>query len=75
MLGVPDPTWGEQVAAFVRPAPGATPNEDELFAYVRQQLAPHKTPRVWRFVDTFPMTASGKIKKYELRDGLLEHGR
>ncbi|HEX3782620.1 MAG TPA: AMP-binding protein [Pseudonocardiaceae bacterium] len=71
VLGMPDPTWGEQVAAFVRPAPGVpVPDEDELFRHVRRHLAPHKTPRVWRFVDEFPMTATGKIQKFALLDRL-----
>ena len=48
VVGVPDEKWGEQVAAFVRPAPGATLDPDELFAYCREHLAPHKTPRTGR---------------------------
>ncbi|MFI9381404.1 AMP-binding protein [Kutzneria sp. NPDC052558] len=71
VLGVPDRTWGEQVAAFVQSTPGMpAPDEDELFRLVRQRLAPHKAPRVWRFVEEFPMTASGKIQKFALRDQL-----
>ena len=71
VLGVPDPVWGEQVAAFIRPAPGRRPDPGALFAYCRERLAPHKTPRHWRVVDTFPLTPSGKVKKYVLRDELL----
>jgi fatty-acyl-CoA synthase len=59
---------GEQVAAFVRPAAGHSPTSDELFAFCREHLAPHKTPRFWEFVDSFPLTASGKIRKFLLRD-------
>jgi fatty-acyl-CoA synthase len=71
VLGAPDRTWGEQVAAFVQFAPDVSvPGEDELFQYVRRYLAPHKTPRIWRFVDEFPMTPSGKIQKFALRDRL-----
>jgi acyl-CoA synthetase (AMP-forming)/AMP-acid ligase II len=70
VVGVPDPEWGEQVAAFVRLAPGRTTGEAELFAHVRTHLAPHKTPRTWRFVTEFPLTGSGKIKKHVLRDSL-----
>jgi fatty-acyl-CoA synthase len=69
VVGVPDERWGEAVAAFVRAAPGETVTGDELFAYCREHLAPHKTPRHWTFVDTFPMTASGKIQKFVLRGG------
>ena len=71
VVGIPDDRWGEQVAAFVRPAPGRTPTGDELFAYCRQHLAPHKTPRHWVFVDGFPMTPSGKVQKFRLREQFL----
>jgi acyl-CoA synthetase (AMP-forming)/AMP-acid ligase II len=68
VIGVPDREWGEQVAAFVRAAPGAPmPDEGELRALVRDRLASYKTPRHWRFVDEFPLNASGKILKTELR--------
>ena len=71
VLGVPDETWGEQVAAFIRPADGRTPDPDELFAYCRERLAPHKTPRHWSIVDSFPLTPSGKVQKYVLRERFL----
>jgi acyl-CoA synthetase (AMP-forming)/AMP-acid ligase II len=68
VVGIPDPVWGEQVAAFIRPAAGRVPDTDALFAYCRERLAPHKTPRHWRVVDAFPMTPSGKVQKYVLRE-------
>jgi acyl-CoA synthetase (AMP-forming)/AMP-acid ligase II len=68
VVGVPDDVWGEQVAAFIRPAPGCTPDEEKLFAYCRERLAPHKTPRYWTFVDAFPLTPSGKVQKFVLRE-------
>jgi acyl-CoA synthetase (AMP-forming)/AMP-acid ligase II len=71
VLGVPDEKWGEQVAVFIRPAPGRTPDPEVLVAYCRERLAPHKTPRHWRVVDAFPMTPSGKVQKYKLREELL----
>jgi acyl-CoA synthetase (AMP-forming)/AMP-acid ligase II len=71
VLGVPDSTWGEQVVAFIRPAAGHTPDPDALFAYCRDRLAPHKTPRHWRIVDAFPLTPSGKVQKYVLRERFL----
>ena len=71
VLGVPDEKWGEQVAAFIRPAEGCTPDPDALFAYCRERLAPHKTPRHWRVVDAFPLTPSGKVQKYVLRERFL----
>jgi acyl-CoA synthetase (AMP-forming)/AMP-acid ligase II len=68
VVGVPDPKWGEQVAAFVRPAPGQLPTAEELFAFCRAHLAAHKTPRFWEFVEQFPLTPPGKVQKFLLRD-------
>jgi len=69
VIGVPDQTWGEVVAAFVRPVPGQPrPAPEELRAHCRERLAPYKTPEHWVFVDAFPMTPSGKIQKYKLRE-------
>ncbi|MGE5761772.1 MAG: AMP-binding protein [Gemmatimonadota bacterium] len=72
VVGIPDPVWGEQVVAFVKPAPGTAPTEEELFGYARERLAPHKAPKVWRFVDQFPLTGSGKIQKFALREQFLK---
>jgi fatty-acyl-CoA synthase len=68
VVGLPDEKWGETVGAFIRPAPGARVDKDELFAYLREHLAPHKTPRQWFVVDEFPLTGSGKIQKFKLRE-------
>jgi acyl-CoA synthetase (AMP-forming)/AMP-acid ligase II len=71
VVGIPDEKWGEEVAAFIRPTPGERVDRSELFAYVRQHLAPHKTPRHWFEVDAFPMTGPGKIQKFKLREMTL----
>ena len=68
VVGVPDNHWGEQVAAFVRRAPGDPVKEDELASYCRAHLAAHKTPRHWAFVDAFPVTPSGKVQKFVLQE-------
>jgi fatty-acyl-CoA synthase len=69
VIGVPDETWGEVVAAYVRPVPGQpAPAPEELRAWCRERLAPYKTPLHWVFVDAFPMTPSGKIQKFKLRE-------
>ena len=68
VVGVPDDHWGEQVAAFIRPAPEMTVNQEELAAYCRAHLAAHKVPRHWVFTDVFPLTASGKVQKFVLRE-------
>lgn len=71
VVGLPDREWGEQVAAFIQARPGARLDEGELSAYCRARLAPFKVPRIWRFVEQFPQTASGKIQKFALREQLL----
>jgi fatty-acyl-CoA synthase len=68
VVGLPDEKWGEQVAAFVRVAAGHKADQDELVEFCRQNLSAQKTPKVWVFVDEFPLTASGKIQKYVLRE-------
>jgi len=68
VVGLPDAKWGEEVAAVLRPAPGATIDKAELIDYMRQHLAPHKTPRRWFSVAEFPLTGSGKIQKFKLRE-------
>jgi fatty-acyl-CoA synthase len=60
--------FGEEVAAAVRLKPGATATADELKAFCQGQLARFKIPKYWRFVQDFPMTASGKIQKFKLRE-------
>jgi len=68
VVGVPDERWGEQVAAFVRLADGVSATPEELSAHVRERLAAYKAPRSWVFVDAFPLTGSGKIQKFVLRE-------
>ncbi|WP_199442850.1 AMP-binding protein [Umezawaea beigongshangensis] len=70
----PDDTWGEQVAAVLRPADPANPPSPELLdAYCRDHLAAFKVPRFWYAVDEFPLTATGKVQKFRLRE-LLRTG-
>jgi fatty-acyl-CoA synthase len=74
VVGIPDEKWGEQVAAFVRPATDDPPSIEELSSYVRTRLAAYKAPRTWVFVDAFPLTGSGKVQKFVLRDQYLKGG-
>ncbi len=71
VVGLPDETWGEVIAAFVRTEGGQALDRDALHAHCRASLSPQKTPTVWCRVDAFPMTGSGKIQKFRLRDGYL----
>jgi len=69
VLGLPDPTWGEVVAAVLVPAdPGQPPAATELHDLCRTHLAPHKTPARWFQVTELPLTGSGKIQKFRLQD-------
>jgi fatty-acyl-CoA synthase len=68
VLGLPNERLGEEVAVFLRPAPGEILDKDLLFAYLREHLSPQKTPRHWFEVDEYPLTGSGKIQKFALRD-------
>ena len=68
VVGLPHERWGEEVAAFIRPAQGAVIDNEELAAYMRASLAPHKTPKHWFVVEAFPLTGSGKIQKFKLRE-------
>ena len=70
VVGLPDDKWGEIVACFARPEPGQAVDPVALRAYCREHLAAQKTPTVWFSVTEFPLTGSGKIQKFALRDGV-----
>ena len=72
VVGLPDERLGEVVGAFIRSAPGETPDQEELFAYLREHASPQKTPKHWFLMDEFPLTGSGKIQKYVLREQWLD---
>jgi fatty-acyl-CoA synthase len=63
VVGVADRFWGEVVAAVIRPAGHPAPNEAELAEHCRARLAAYKSPVRWLLVDSFPLTASGKVRK------------
>lgn len=67
VVGLPSERMGEEVGAFLRAAPGHSIDREALFTYLRQHLSPQKTPRYWFVVDEYPMTGSGKIQKFALR--------
>jgi long-chain acyl-CoA synthetase len=68
VVGVPHESHGEEIKAFVILNPGATLTQDELVAWGKEQMASYKYPRIVQFVDSLPMTATGKILKRELVD-------
>ena len=72
IIGVPDAYMGEEVVALLRLKPYEDSNEDEIRAYCRAGISRQKTPKYFRFVSEFPLTASGKVKKFELREQLIK---
>jgi fatty-acyl-CoA synthase len=72
VIGVPNRKYGEEIMAWVRLAPGAAATEEELERHCRERLAAYKRPRYWRFVETFPLTVTGKVQKYRLREMAVE---
>jgi fatty-acyl-CoA synthase len=76
VVGVPDPVFGEQVAACVQLLPGASADAAKLRALCQRNLARFKVPARWEFVAAMPRTPLGKIQKFQLQRDLLgqEHG-
>jgi fatty-acyl-CoA synthase len=68
VVGIPDEKLGETVAAWVRLKPGEQATEHDVKQFCRERLAHFKIPQHIRFVDTFPMTLSGKVQKYRIRE-------
>ena len=72
VFGVPDPKYGEEVAAWIKLHEGATANTDEIRAYCEGHLAHFKIPRHIKFVEEFPMTVTGKVQKFVMRERMAE---
>ncbi|MGG1243195.1 AMP-binding protein [Bacillus cabrialesii] len=72
VVGVPDAKFGEEAAAWIKLKDGKTVSSEELKAYCKGKIARHKIPRYVIFTDEYPMTASGKIQKYKLREKTIE---
>jgi fatty-acyl-CoA synthase len=72
VYGVPDEKYGEQVAAAVKKREGSDLSEEVVKGYCRESIAHYKVPHYVDFVEDYPMTASGKIQKYKLREVAVE---
>ncbi|MNH41899.1 putative sulfoacetate--CoA ligase [compost metagenome] len=68
MAGVPDPVYGEEAAAWIILREGEQATEEEIRDFCRDKISRHKIPRHIFFIDHYPMTASGKVQKYKLRE-------
>lgn len=72
VVGVPDIKYGEEVMAWIKLREGVEMTEEEVREFCKGRIAQYKHPRYIKFVEEFPMTASGKIQKYKLREMAIE---
>ncbi len=68
VIGVPDQKYGEELVAWIKPRPGAALTDEIVREYCRGTIAHYKVPRYVKFVDEFPMTVTGKVRKVEMRE-------
>lgn len=71
VIGVPDARYGEEICAWIRLREGVTATTDEILTFCRGQIAHYKIPRYIKFIDTFPMTVTGKVQKFVMRDQMI----
>ncbi len=72
VIGVPSEKYGEEVMAWVKLREGSKVTGEELAAWCKGKIATYKIPRHWKFVDGFPMTVTGKIQKFKMRETAIE---
>jgi fatty-acyl-CoA synthase len=72
VIGVPDKKYGEELMAWIKLKNGASANQEEIKAFCKGRIAHFKIPRYIKFVDDFPMTVSGKIQKYKMREDSIK---
>jgi long-chain acyl-CoA synthetase len=73
VVGLPHPQWGEAVAAFIKLRPGSQTGEAEIIEHCRKSLGGFQIPKLVRILEEMPMTATGKLRKVELRQKFVEH--
>ena len=71
VIGIPDDKYGEEVVAWVKLHPGHSASAEELREYSKGRIAHFKVPRYFKFVDDFPMTVTGKVQKFRMRELML----
>jgi fatty-acyl-CoA synthase len=72
VFGIPDARYGEELCAWIKVRAGETLMEDDVKTFCHGQIAHYKVPRHVRFVDEFPMTVTGKVQKFVMRQKMLE---
>ena len=72
VVGVPDPKYGEELCAWIIARPGTAPTEQDIRDFCQGQIAHYKIPRYIRFVQSFPLTITGKVQKFRIRDAMKD---
>jgi fatty-acyl-CoA synthase len=72
VVGVPDPKYGEELCAWIIPKAGTAPSEDAIRDFCKGQIAHYKIPRYIRFVPSFPLTITGKVQKFKIREAMQQ---
>jgi fatty-acyl-CoA synthase len=72
VFGVPDDKFGEEIVAWIRLREGETATDEEIRDFCKGSISHYKIPRYIRFIDEFPMTVTGKIQKFEMRNAMIE---
>ena len=72
IVGVPDKKYGEELCAWIRLQPGQRATEEDIRDFCKGKIAHHKIPRYVRFVDEFPMTVTGKVQKFIIRERMIK---
>jgi len=72
VIGIPSERYGEEVMAWIHAREGSSITGDQLEEYCRGRIASFKIPRFWKFVDAYPMTVTGKIQKFKMRETAIE---
>ncbi|TMM01249.1 MAG: AMP-binding protein [Actinobacteria bacterium] len=72
VIGVPDERYGEELMAWIIPRPGTSVSEEAMREFCRNRIAHYKIPRYMKFVDSFPMTVTGKVQKFKMRETAIE---
>ncbi|HET8706637.1 MAG TPA: AMP-binding protein, partial [Pseudomonadales bacterium] len=70
VFGIPHEKYGEEVCAWVQLREGASSSAEEIKAFCKEKITHFKIPTVIRFVDSFPMTVTGKIQKFKMRESM-----
>jgi fatty-acyl-CoA synthase len=72
VVGVPDPKYGEELCAWIIPKSDAAPTDDDIRNFCKGQIAHYKIPRYIRFVQSFPLTITGKVQKFKIRETMQQ---